>query len=831
MKDVLCHTCRNGLTLLIRARRDTALVALRMGVETGSALEAQYVGSGISHLTEHLVFKGTREMSAAQLNEGVSDLGGIWNAYTGTDNTVFQIDGPARHVRAFLHYLVQLTLHPAFPAEEWERERDVIRREMEMYADDPEDAVQRALAETLYHVHPRRFPVIGLRGLFDSLQREDVLRYHAERYVPGNMFLCIVGDVEAAEVVAAVEEELREVPARACPHPGCPAEPLQRAPRLCRREFAQPTSSLCLAWRIPPREHEDLPALSLLAAILSSGRSAWLQRTFHDEQALAHDTAAYLMPRSDAQGAFVIRADVDPDRRDTLRDALLAFAYSLPQADFEQALARVKKRCRVQHLRELSLVTTSAEVLTATWAAYHNAQAYEEWHAALSRVTVDDLRRIARSYFCPHTLSEVTIDPLKHSPTPVRETPAATPRPTAQSAPLPTYFQVLPHCPLVYMVLAVGAGCRAESADIAGITSLMAEVLPMGTTTRNSAQLAEATESVGASLQVSSGNNSILLSMHCLPEDAADMLALLAEVALRPAFEPRVVQTARDDQLALLREELQLPSALAHRVLRSLCFGEVSYGLHPLGTEQSVRALTADKLRALHRQLFCRENAVLAVVGDVRGEELLPTICRVFGEMPSGSPLVGEMPPPMRDGERTCSPSDPTNQAAFALALPGPALHDPAQPFFTLLDEWCSDMSGPLYQELRETRGLVYHVGSELLQGVDVGSLIFSLETSPEHLDEAAAALRSTLDTLSVRGIDERELERARATALSSCLLALQSPTRRAADLALDVLFGLGADYVERSCDALRRVSLEEMQDFVRRTFSRSVPRCSVACT
>ncbi len=829
MKDVICHSCTNGLSLLIWSRRDAELVAIRMGVETGSSLEAQYAGSGISHLLEHMVFKGTTEMTAAQLNEGVSALGGLWNAYTGTGHTVFQIDGPSRHARAFIRILVQLTLHPTFPEEEWERERDVIRREMEMYADDPEDFLQRTLAETLYHVHPRRFPVIGLRGVFDSLRRDDVLHYHAERYVPGNMFLCVVGDVEAEKVIAAVEEEMRAIPARACPHPVCPAEPLQRAPRICRREFPQPTSSLCLAWRTPSREHEDIPALSVLGAVLGSGRAAWLQRIFHDERALAHDTAAYLLPHAEGQGAFIIRADVDTACRDTLRDALVDYAYSLPRADFADALARVKKSCRVQQLKDLSTITSSAEVLASTWASYHHIDAYDEWNAALRRVTEDDLRRVAALYLIPHTLTEVSVDPLSHAPAHVSSAPQASVRPVSLPAPLPTYLVALPQCPLVHMVLAVGAGCRAESAVDAGISALMAEVLPMGTTTRNSAEVAEATESVGASLQVSGGNNSILLSVRCLPEDAPSMLSLLADVALHPAFDARVVQTAREDQLAEIREEMQLPAAVVHRALRSLCFGDVSYGLHPLGTEESVSALTPDMLHSLHRRLFCRENAVLALVGDVQGENLLPALQSAFADMPVGSPLIGTLPPPMRGGERVCSPSEPTNQAAFAVAVPGLPIRDPAYHLLTLLDEWCSDMAGPLYGELRESRGLVYHVGSELLQGVDVGALIFSLETSPEHLDAASSALRDTLDALAQRGISLQEFRRAQATALSACLLGLQSPARRAAGMALDVLFKLGADYAERTCDAVRDATFDDMQAFVKRILASSVPRCAVS--
>lgn len=150
------HTCANGLTVIAAPRHAVPLVSVQVWVGTGSVMEGAHTGSGISHLLEHQVFKGTAEFNGEKLNRRVPELGGSWNAYTTTDRTVYHINGPARHWREFLHLLVQLVFHPSFPQDEFERERDVIRREMDMYADDPQDASYHALAQTLYKVSPRR---------------------------------------------------------------------------------------------------------------------------------------------------------------------------------------------------------------------------------------------------------------------------------------------------------------------------------------------------------------------------------------------------------------------------------------------------------------------------------------------------------------------------------------------------------------------------------------------------------------------------------------------------------------------------------------------------
>ncbi|MBR5184775.1 MAG: insulinase family protein, partial [Akkermansia sp.] len=200
------YTCKNGLTVIVNRQTAFPVVSAQVWVGTGAAHEGEFAGAGLSHLIEHMVFKGTRDLNAQQLNEEVAELGGMWNAYTSTDRTVYYIDGPSAHRKRFSDILLQLVFFPSFPEDEFEKEREVIRREMAMYNDDPRDASYRALIRTVFTLNPRRLPVIGELAQFDALRYEDMRTYHRRRYTPANMFLCLAGDVEPAEVFRAVEE-------------------------------------------------------------------------------------------------------------------------------------------------------------------------------------------------------------------------------------------------------------------------------------------------------------------------------------------------------------------------------------------------------------------------------------------------------------------------------------------------------------------------------------------------------------------------------------------------------------------------------------------------
>lgn len=825
------YTCRNGLTAVVSRQQAFPVVSVQVWVGTGSENEGAHSGAGLSHLLEHMVFKGTAEYSAQQLNEEVAALGGLWNAYTSTDRTVYHIDGPSAQWKKFLHILGQLVFAPSFPEEEFEKEREVIRREMAMYNDDPRDASYRALVGTLYKAHPRRLPVIGVQRLFDELTHADMVAYHRSRYTPGNMFVCVVGDVEPEEVFAALEAEVAGIPAAATEQPAPAQEPRQWGCRLHRTEFAQPTSTLMLAWRTPTTQHPDAAALAVLSSVLGDGRAAWLYKYFHDELGLAHDTNTTVLPAKVGEGAFVIEADVERARRDELRDALLAYVAELPQADFAAGVQRARRQMRAQRVKSLSTVQGCASVLGISWHHSRNLNAGEEWAEALARVTPEDVARVAATYLTPERLTEVSVDPIGSNPQEdARNADGALQPPALHVLPngLRVVLRVDKRVPLVYTTLCIAAGCRSETAQNSGIGTLMAECLLKGTTTRSAAELADAVENLGGTISGSAGNNTLSIKTRSLAEDAYTMLELLADAALHPTFPAEAVDTAREDMVADILDAREDPAAVAFRELRRACFGATSYGLHPDGEVESVENLGREALLAHHARLMCGRNAVLAICGDFEPEAMLKSVAELFAAMPAGVPAELQPTPPQQAAD--CHIPCDKEQAVLALAVPALTATDEDIPLQLLFDEWCRDMAGPIFTEIRENRGLAYYAASAALQGTDAGCMFFYLGTSPQAMPEACAALGETLERLCREGMPPEALESARATVLTSRLLASQSAGKLCSAMAVDTLLGLPPDYADTLPERLRGITAEQMQAFIARLLSPQATRTRVIC-
>ena len=207
--------------------RSAPVASVQAWCGTGSIDEDQHLGAGLSHILEHMLFKGTKTRPANAIAQAVQDVGGYINAYTSFDRTVYWIDVPKAGVGAALDVLSDAMMNSTLPAEEYAKEQEVIRREFAMGFDDPDRMAGQLLFATAYQRHPYRLPVIGLLDVFNQLTQEQVMAYYKARYVPNNMTFVVVGDVDAQAVHEQLATFFKEHPAKSLKPVFIPAEPPQ----------------------------------------------------------------------------------------------------------------------------------------------------------------------------------------------------------------------------------------------------------------------------------------------------------------------------------------------------------------------------------------------------------------------------------------------------------------------------------------------------------------------------------------------------------------------------------------------------------------------------
>lgn len=822
----LVHRFGNGLTVLIQEDHAYPVVSLQYWVGTGSMNEGHLMGSGISHFLEHLVFKGTENYSAQELANIVQERGGHWNAYTSTNRTVYYIDGPSESWQTFLELLTELVFLPSFPADEIEREMEVVRREMAMYDDEPDSVGYQLLMQTLYKKHPRRWPVLGLPHSFSQLTREDVLRYHAERYVPNNVTLVIAGAVNSQEVLTRLESLVKNLRPQPLMSGNFPAEPKQYGKRVARKEMSLPCSKLALAWRLPVISHDDSVAISLLSSILGGGRSARLYEKFHDELGLVYSIDVSVLQSEKDEGAFVIFADVEREQRDEVRDLILQEIKNLVTADFSADLKRVCKQTKMSRLRRRSSVSGLASDMGADWFNWRNLERAQEWQEAIEQVTVADLHRVCETWLASSVITEVSLDPIGSNESQEEL------QTTTQG--IQTYYRSLSNglpvvicqdkrVPLAYLSMVFKAGCPTETEEIAGVTDLMSECLLKSTKTRTASEIAREIEDLGGMITSSTGNNSISIACRVAAEDLAVGVELLADVVQNPTFPEEAFAKEQASFISAVEEELEDPCALAFRCVRKAAYGNVSYGNSPAGTPESLSHLSVDDVKAQFERIVCASNGVLSIAGDVEPDEIWETLERHLGTLKVGeSPEF--VPTPIQQSAEITKYLD-KQQAVYVLCLPGIQVDSPALAELYLFHGWCSDMAGPIFTAIREESGLAYYASSSVFVGVDAGNIYFYFGTSSAQLSEAIEKLEQTLNRIYEHGMTAAELERCRAATLSARLLSMQSNAHICQMQALDVLFGLPENNIHRQTELIKQVSLEQMNLFIKQVLNPANPR------
>ena len=814
------ETLPNGLALILDADPAAPVVSTQLWVETGSMHEDPHLGSGISHFLEHMVFKGTRDFDADHLAHTVQAAGGHWNAYTTFDRTVYFIDGPAASLPVFLQCLTGLVFFPTLPEADFATEQDVIRREIDMSLDDPDNAAARLLFATAFQLDPRRHPVIGHPHRFDSIRHADLTAYHLNRYSPDRCCAVISGDFDPATARQLVTTLTADILHGGAHDPFISADPPQLGPRHARSTFPIPASRISLAWKTPPLDHPDTPALDLLATILGRGRSSRLHRSLRDDQGLALEISSSLWSNPAREGLLSIAADAHPANRDPLITAIFKNISTIHTDRLELDLEKARRQVVASQFRSLTTASGRAADLAGNWHEARDLDFTRRYLGALGKVGVADIRRVA-GWLSDERLTVTVLDPLD-APAMVRGGRVMRRREEVEVHTLGNGLTVAllrdHRVPLVHLQAAVRAGLPAEEPATNGLNHLLAATLPKGTATRNALAIATTLESLGASISASSGNNAVLVQAAGLAPDLATIAEVFCEILLAPAFPEEAIAREKASQLAALEETMQDPLHACFKALRQAAFGGTGYGLDPLGSATSLQALNRAALTGHHARHFNAANLTLAITGDFDSSAVLDLLAAGLSSMPAAAPW--QPPASVLATGSDLTVNLPKKQAVLAIGFPGADVNSPSRHDLAMIQEYASDMAGPLFSRIREELGLAYQVGATQFLGYDAGLFSFYLATAPEQADLARRELLAEIHKIATAGIPDDTFENVRSTVLSGLALQQQSPSHIARQIALDLLFGHPADEFRHLAATYQSLTPAQIRATAQRVFS-----------
>ena len=805
----------NGLICLIKEDYSAPVVSVQAWVGTGAVHEQEYLGAGLSHFLEHMLFKGTSNRAPAEISKAIDNAGGDINAYTSYGRTVYLANLPADAWRVGIDVISDVVMNAVFPEEEWLREREVVLREVAMGRDDPERILGKLLFGTAYRVHPYRHPVIGHEDILTRMTREELVTFYRRHYVPDNIIAVVVGAVRVGEVEAALRDVFEPFRRRARAPVVIPREPPQIAPRLARKTGAFHLTRLEWAYHTVSLSHPDAAALDVLAKLVGSGRSARLVKDLVEERRVAVAASAWSWTPGEP-GLFSFRATCDPEQESAVQEAVEAQVRSWFEVPFSDAeLEKVKRQILMDELLDMQTAASQARHIASGEFYAGNPRFGEEYLARIEAVGRDDLRRVIETYLRPEQRTLVILSPGTEE-TDEPEGEPGTQRVAVEKTVLSNGIRLVVRedhrLPLVHISLACRGGLLSESEERVGITQLMADMLTRGTSTRDSQQIASEVESMGAGLSPYAGRNSFGLNGTCLSDDLERFAVLLADCFLHPTFPAEELEKQREIQMAALQQEREQPMFRAQERLQEILFPDHPYRWTPLGRGETVGSLSREDLRSHASRLVVTSNVVMAAFGDITPTEARVLFERVFATLPPGTrPEVDHRPPRPELPARVLR-GEPKEQAIVLVGFPGVDVMDPRADALTILQKALSGLSSDLMIEIRDKRGLAYYAGAYSVVGLEPGYFTFYAGTRPDAVESVEALIEEQIVRVTTDGLREEEWRRAKAQLIAEDDKTLQTNGRLAQICALNELYGLGYDYLFTMRERLEAVTADDIR-------------------
>ena len=834
------RTTPSGLTILVLESKAAPVVAIQVWVGVGSADETPEE-AGLAHVHEHMLFKGTVKngvvgRGVGQIAAEIEGAGGEVNAWTSYDQTVYHVVIAKDFFATGLDVLADAVQHSAFDPEELGKELEVILEEIKRSEDSPGSRVSKALFSSAYKAHPYHRPVLGYRDIVAAFKRDNVATFFDAHYRADRLTVVVVGDVDADRAVLDVERAFADAKAGARPLLERAVEPPQTGLRVKGLVDDVEESHLSVGFRGPSLLDPKTPALDVMSVILGTGESSRLTRTIKREQKLVNEVYAYAYTPKDP-GLFVVGATLHHEKLEPALKAIGDQIRRLQDGVSPQELEKAKAILAADMVYQRETVEGLARRL-GTWQLLTGDPAFEaEYQRRLQAVTAEEVTEAARTIFNPEHANVVALVPKDQE---ARVTDAELTR-MANEALRPRTRRATSvrerisvekvkgatviverdgTNPLVAIRAAWLGGLRAEDDDTSGYSHLAAELVSRGTSTRSAVEIAEYLDRTAGGLDGFAGRNSFGMRQTILTPHLQSGLELFFDTFNNVAFSDDELERQKLHTLEDIRAKADNPAGLAFDLFNRNLWKTHPYRRDLLGSADSVRAATSDKLGAFWRARARASDAVLCFVGDVDPDHIFAFVeDNLKDDGAAAPPSPAEEAPPT--AARVARLVRDRAQAHLVTGTSGLRLSDTDRFALEVLVSSMSGQGGRLFLELRDKQSLCYSVAAYAVDGLEPGTFSVYMGTSPEKVDQALAGIDGILAGLIDSGITEAELVRAKRYLLGSHAIGLQRSGARATTMVLNQLYGLGHLAHRAHQERLGAVTLDDVRAVARKVLSR----------
>jgi len=826
------HILPNGLQVVIQEDSRFPLVAMRLYIHAGSAFEGPEE-AGVSHLLEHMAFKGGEGQAAGQAAREAERVGGSINAATGFDHTMYMIDLPASEWSLGLELLYDLCFRIQADEDELEMEKAVVLAELERNQDDPKRRLFELLQGCVWQGTSYERPVIGRRESLEAMSLDRLRDYRERLYQPQAMVLVVCGDVATEDIMDRAASLFG-----ACSN----TRPWDKAPKLENSCFAgqEPRISVertswskvyfAAGFPVPALASPWATALEALTYLLCGDRTSRWYRKFQYELELVDDIAVspVLLERG---GLIYLRAQLDADK---LPDFWRSLLQELGRIDSEvfssEEIARAKLNIEDGLLQTRETLSGVAAKLGFFQFFEGDLQAESRYLHQLKHLSGQELSEALKQFVNPEGMevcllvpdaAGIEADRLQEDfdlACPAEKggrtrEPKRQPSGEKETVALENGCRLvlIPDRTLPYAAIDLswpGGDLLLDKSE-QGLPSLTARALMRGTEQRSHHEIQEHLAERAASMEAFASRDQFSITAKFPTKFSQDILDVLQEVVSRPAFQTEEVDKARQDQVAVIVERSEHPLGLISREVFPFLFPGQSYGFYHLGRPEALQDFESSALQSF----WSRQAAqpwVMSVCGSFDPDQMRQTAELLSSLSPGPSSIQSQEVTWSNEKELKLVLAD-RRQMHILLVFPLPGLADASSPGIALLKNLLAGQGGLLFREMRDKQGLGYAVTPMLWRTKAVGFLAFYIGTEPEKSQTALQSFHDLVEQLRSNAIDPEEIARAQKLLRTEYYRERQSLASRSSEASDLLTYGFELDFHKKTIDTAMTLTAEDV--------------------
>jgi zinc protease len=788
--DITRATLKNGLRVVIVRNTLAPVVTTQLNYLVGSN-EAPPGFPGMAHALEHMMFRGSPGLSAAQLSNLITAMGGNFNANTQQVVTQYYFTVPASDLETALNIEAVRMRDVLSTAELWRQERGAIEQEVARDLSNPEYLFYSRLLEKMFLGTPYAHDALGTRPSFQKTTGKMLKDFYKKWYVPNNAILVIVGDVDPPTALATVKRLFEPIPRRTAPaRATIRLQPLKPASIEIDSDLAYGIAAV--AYRLPGSKDPDFAAGIVLADTLDSRRGD-LYRLAAEGKTISGGFDAVALPDAGfgyANAAFPREQDSSALIAEMKRIVADYVAKGFP-ADLVEATKR-------REVAEAEFRRNSISGLAAEWSqalAVEGRNSPDDDIEAIKKVTLADVNRVAQKYLLNDHAVVVVMTPRESGEPVASQSGRAggesfAPKQT-KSVPLPAWAKktlsplAIPTSTVDPKVTVLPNGLRLivqpetisdtvsvygrvkNRAEVQvppgkeGVDQLLDHLFSYGSVKLDRLAFQEALDEIGAKAEA--GTN---FSLQVLPERFERGVELLADNLLRPAFPETAFKALQQRTRQAVAGQLQSPVYLSQRAFLQAIYPEKDPTLRQ-ATPETVGSLKLEDVLAYYEKVFRPDLTTIVVVGKVTPDQAQAVIEKYFGAWKAAGPKPETDLPPVPRNKASASVVPDRSRVQDEVSLGQTFELTRQHPDYYALQLGLQVLSGGfyasrLYQDLRERTGLVYSIDARLQSGKTRSVFTVSYACDPGNVAKARALVERNLGDLQTKPVTAVELQQAK---------------------------------------------------------------------